>query len=61
MPALDEHVDLDEVYRLLCSGNTGVLVMRGGKIGAIVTRIDLINYWDEPHEEVEAKKIPATV
>lgn len=61
MPAVDEHVDLDEVYRLLCSGNTGVLVMRGGKIGAIVTRIDLINYWDEPHEEVEAKKIPATV
>ena len=28
-----------------------VLVMRDGRIGAIVTRIDLINYWDEPAEE----------
>jgi len=56
MPAVDEHVDLDEVYRLLCSGNTGVLVLRSGKIGAIVTRIDLINYWDEPPDEESSEE-----
>lgn len=50
MPTIDEHVDLDEVYRLLSSGNSGVIVTRGGKISGVVTRIDLINFWDEPFE-----------
>jgi predicted transcriptional regulator len=51
MPTVDEHVDLDEVYRLLSSGNSGVGVLRGGKLTAIVTRIDLINFWDEPQQD----------
>ncbi len=51
MPTVDEHVDLEEVYRLLSSGNSGVGVLRGGKLTAIVTRIDLINFWDEPVNE----------
>jgi predicted transcriptional regulator len=51
MPTVDEHVDLEEVYRLLSSGNSGVGVLRGGKLVAIVTRIDLINFWDEPQDE----------
>ena len=38
---------LDEAYRLLLSGNTGVLVTRTGKVVDIVTRIDLVRYWDE--------------
>jgi cystathionine beta-synthase len=54
MPAIDEHVDLDEAYRLLSSGNSGVLVLRAGEIAGIITRIDLINFWDEPVEETAA-------
>ena len=38
---------LDEAYRLLLSGNTGVLVVADGKVVDIVTRIDLVRYWDE--------------
>ncbi len=51
MPTVDEHVDLDEVYRVLSSGNSGVVVTRGGKVGAVVSRIDLINFWDEPFDD----------
>jgi len=36
------------VYRLLSSGSSGVVVLRQGKIVGIVTRIDLVNFWDEP-------------
>jgi cystathionine beta-synthase len=45
LPALDITVHLDEAYRLLMSGNTGVLVMDKGKVVDIVTRIDLVQYW----------------
>ncbi len=55
MPAVDEHVDLDEIYRLLSSGNSGVVVQRGTDIIGIVTRIDLVEFWDIPfHEEDES-------
>ncbi len=50
LPTVEESVDLDEVYRLLSSGNSGVIVTRGGEIRGIVTRIDLINFWDDPLE-----------
>ncbi len=53
MPRVEEHVDLDEVYRLLSSGNSGVIVMRGTEIVGIVTRIDLVNFWDAPFREPE--------
>ena len=29
-------------------GNTGVMVRRSGKIAGIITRIDLVNFWDAP-------------
>ncbi len=48
MPTLDEHTDLDEVYRLLSSGHSGVAVTRASEIVGIVTRIDLVNFWDDP-------------
>ncbi len=48
MPTVEEKVDLDEVYRLLSAGNSGVVVMRNGEVVGIVTRIDLINFWDAP-------------
>jgi cystathionine beta-synthase len=51
IPQVDEHVDLEEVYRLLSSGNSGVVVLRGGQIAGIITRIDLISYWEEPYDD----------
>jgi len=50
LPTVDEQVDVDEVYRLLSAGNSGVVVLRRDKIIGIVTRIDLVNFWDEPLE-----------
>lgn len=45
LPQLDVGTHLDEAYRLLLSGNTGVLATDGGEVVGIVTRIDLIDYW----------------
>ncbi len=52
LPVVDESVDLDEVYRLLSAGHTGVIVMRRGTIAGIVTRIDLVSFWDELTEPI---------
>jgi cystathionine beta-synthase len=46
LPTLDSRVHLDEAYRLLLAGNTGVLTAEAGKVTDIVTRIDLVQYWD---------------
>ncbi len=48
MPQVEEHTDLDEVYRLLMAGNSGVVVTRNKQIRGIVTRIDLVDFWDQP-------------
>ncbi|MFN0137213.1 MAG: cystathionine beta-synthase [Phycisphaerae bacterium] len=48
MPEVTESISVDEVYRLLLSGNTGVIVRKAGKIVGIITRIDLVNFWDRP-------------
>jgi cystathionine beta-synthase len=45
LPALDVRTHLDEAYRLLLAGHTGVLALQDGKVVDIVTRIDLIQYW----------------
>jgi cystathionine beta-synthase len=45
LPQLEPSVHLDEAYRLLLAGNTGVLVVENGKVIDIVTRIDLVQYW----------------
>jgi cystathionine beta-synthase len=47
LPAVDVHTHLDEAYRLLLAGYTGVLATSEGKVVDIVTRIDLIHYWDQ--------------
>jgi cystathionine beta-synthase len=47
LPTLDVSVHLDEAYRLLLAGNTGVLAVADGKVVDIVTRIDLIQYWNQ--------------
>ncbi|MBK8914988.1 MAG: cystathionine beta-synthase [Phycisphaerales bacterium] len=51
LPEVDDTIRVDEVYRLLLSGNTGVLVRRGGRISGILTRIDLVNFWDRQTAE----------
>jgi cystathionine beta-synthase len=45
LPQLDVRVHLDEAYRLLLSGNSGVLATEEGVVADIITRIDLISYW----------------
>ncbi len=47
LPQLDIGTHLDEAYRLLLAGNTGVLATSGGQVVGIVTRIDLIEYWNK--------------
>jgi len=51
MPTIDEKVDVDEVYRVLSAGNSGVVVLRRGEPIGVVTRIDLVNFWDDPFKE----------
>jgi cystathionine beta-synthase len=51
LPTLDVSVHLDEAYRLLLSGNTGVLATENGKVVDIVTRIDLVQYWRAARKE----------
>ena len=45
LPQVDVAVHIDEAYRLLLSGNTGVLALMGSQVVDIITRIDLIQYW----------------
>jgi cystathionine beta-synthase len=45
LPQVDVSVHLDEAYRLLLAGHTGVLAEVDGKVVDIVTRIDLVGYW----------------
>lgn len=47
LPQLDVVVHIDEAYRLLMAGNTGVLAIQDGKVVDIITRIDLIQYWNQ--------------
>ncbi len=51
LPALDATVHLDEAYRLLMAGHTGVLALKDGKVVDIVTRIDLVQYWQTMRKE----------
>jgi cystathionine beta-synthase len=47
LPTAEIGVHLDEAYRLLLSGNTGVLAIAEGKVIDIVTRIDLVRYYQQ--------------
>jgi cystathionine beta-synthase len=47
LPTLDTSVHLDEAYRLLMAGNTGVLALTDGVVVDIITRIDLIHYYNQ--------------
>src|SRR5207249_1597839 len=47
LPTLETTIHLDEAYRLLLAGNTGVLATTDGKVVDILTRIGLIQYWNQ--------------
>jgi cystathionine beta-synthase len=47
LPQLETSVHLDEAYRLLLAGNTGVLAVADGQVLDIITRIDLIQYYNQ--------------
>lgn len=51
LPTLDMHTHLDEAYRLLLAGYTGVLATDKDQVVDIITRIDLIHYWDKTREK----------
>jgi cystathionine beta-synthase len=51
LPTLDVHTHLDEAYRLLLAGYTGVLATDNDQVVDIVTRIDLIHYWDQARKK----------
>jgi cystathionine beta-synthase len=53
LPQLDPNVHLDEAYRLLLAGNTGVLAVQGDKVSDIITRIDLVEYWNQQRHKKE--------
>lgn len=46
LPTLDVRTHIDEAYRLLQAGNSGVLATNNGQVVDIVTRIDLVQYWN---------------
>lgn len=49
LPILDENIDINEAYRLLLSGNTGIIIKRNEKPVGLITRADLIKYWINEH------------
>jgi cystathionine beta-synthase len=51
LPTLDVHIHLDEAYRLLLAGYTGVLATEKDAVVDIITRIDLIHYWNPGREK----------
>jgi cystathionine beta-synthase len=51
LPLLDVSTHLDEAYRLLLAGNTGVLAVADDRVVDIVTRIDLIEYWNQTRKK----------
>lgn len=46
LPTLDVGVHLDEAYRLLLAGHTGILATENGQVVDIITRIDLVHYYN---------------
>jgi cystathionine beta-synthase len=46
MPQVDIRVLLEEVYRLLLAGNSAVTVVKNGRSIGVITRSDLMEYYD---------------
>jgi cystathionine beta-synthase len=54
LPQLSQRTHVDEAYRLLMAGNTGVLITDNGVVVDIVTRIDLVRFWNEQRQPMLA-------
>jgi cystathionine beta-synthase len=50
LPEVEERTALDEVYRLLLSSNTAVLVRRESDLIGLIARIDLVQFWSRAEE-----------
>jgi len=50
LPALDVTTNISEAYRLLIAGTHAILVQDHGKPVGVISRIDLINYWQNQKE-----------
>jgi cystathionine beta-synthase len=55
LPTLDVGTQLDEAYRMLMAGHTGVLATSGGRVVDILTRIDLVQYWNSAKKYLFSK------
>jgi len=47
LPRLDVGVLLEEVYRLLMAGNPAVVAVRDGHVVSIITRSDLMSFYQK--------------
>ncbi len=45
IPALGQNTDVSEAYRILLSGESGIVVKIDGKPEGFISRADIINYW----------------
>jgi cystathionine beta-synthase len=54
LPRVDVGVILEEVYRLLMAGNPAVVAGREGKIVSIITRSDLMSFYQKSPQRKEA-------
>lgn len=45
LPEVDAGTEASEVYRLLLSGNSGVVVLEHGEVKGLLSRTDLVAYW----------------
>ena len=46
MPQLDYRVLLEEVYRILLAGNPAVMIVRDGRLHGLITRSDLMEFYE---------------
>jgi cystathionine beta-synthase len=53
LPRLDVGILLEEVYRLLMAGNPAVVAVRDGKVVSIITRSDLMSYYQKSPQAKE--------
>jgi cystathionine beta-synthase len=47
MPEVDEQMDVSELYRLLLSGHSGIVITCAGEPCGFVTRSDLVEFWSK--------------
>jgi predicted transcriptional regulator len=50
MSQIDAGVFLEEVYRILLAGHSAVTVMQDGRLAGLITRSDLVEYYERSAE-----------